>query len=374
MKKDFIPLIVPDIREEDINAVVKVLKSGMLVQGENVERLENSVANYLGVKNAIAVANGTASLHLALIALGIKPGDEVIVPAFSYVATANVIELVGAKPIFVDISIETFNIDVSKIEESITNKTKAIIPVHEFGLACDISEVMKIAQKYNIKVIEDAACALGAKSNGTFAGTLGDVGSFSFHPRKAITGGEGGLIVTNNDELAERFLVLRNHGICMSTGNMEFVDAGFNYRMTDFQAALILSQFQRLETILTTKDNLAKIYFDELADVNYIQLPFIPNGKRHTWQSFHIVLNPTVNRDLLISKLREKGVGTNYGAQCIPYQVYYKNKYNLNCEKIFPNALNAYKQGLVLPLYEKLNNYDIITVCNLLRQELEHFQ
>lgn len=370
MLKDFIPLMVPDIQPQDIEVVVSVLKSGMLVQGKNVEELELSIANYLGVKHAIAVSNGTASLHLALIALGIGPDDEVIVPALSYVATANVVELVGAKPIFVDITIDTFNIDVEQIEGKITSKTKAIIPVHEFGLACEIERVMGIAHKYNLKVIEDAACALGAKSNGTFAGTFGDVGSFSFHPRKAITGGEGGLIVTNNDELAERFRVLRNHGISMSTGNMEFVDAGFNYRITDFQAALILSQFQRLENILTTKDSLANIYFDELADVNYIRLPHIPNEKRHTWQSFHIVLNPTVNRDLLISKLREKGVGTNYGAQCIPYQVYYKNKYNLDSEKLFPNALNAFRQGLAIPLYEKLNHNDIIAISNVLRKEL----
>jgi dTDP-4-amino-4,6-dideoxygalactose transaminase len=369
-KTQNIPLMVPDIQPQDIEAVVNVLKSGMLVQGRNVEELERSIANYLGVKHAIAVSNGTASLHLALLVLGIGPGDEVIVPAFSYIATANVVELVGAKPVFVDISLEDYNIDVEQIENKITNRTKAVIPVHEFGLACDIDKVVSIAKKHKIKVIEDAACALGATSNGRFAGTFGDVSSFSFHPRKAITGGEGGLIVTNNDRLADKFRVLRNHGISMSNGKMEFVDAGYNYRLTDFQAALILSQFQRLETILTTKDNLAKIYFDELADVNNIKLPQIPNRKRHTWQSFHIVISEKVDRDKLIVKLKKEGIGSNHGAQCIPYQAYYKNKYNLDSEKLFPNALNAFRQGLAIPLYEKLSHNDIFAVSNVLRKEL----
>ena len=180
--KDFIPLMVPDIRQEDIDAVVSVLQTGMFTQGSKVEELENNLAKYLGVKHAIAVSSGTATLHLALVALGIGKGNEVIVPAFSYMATANVVELVGATPIFVDIDINTFNIDINLIEQAITSNTKAIMPVHEFGLACDIIEICKLAKKYDIKVIEDAACALGATESGKFTGTFGDVGSFSFHP------------------------------------------------------------------------------------------------------------------------------------------------------------------------------------------------
>ena len=175
--------------------------------------------------------------------LGIGAGDEVIVPAFSYVATANVVEIVGAKCVFVDVERDTFNIDVSKIERAITPRTKAIIPVHEFGLACDISELMKIAEKHNLFVIEDAACALGATENEKFVGTFGQVGSFSLHPRKAVTSGEGGILTTDDDDLAEKFRVLRNHGISMQNGKMDFVAAGFNYRMTDFQAALVRGQF-----------------------------------------------------------------------------------------------------------------------------------
>src|SRR5687768_3673234 len=204
----FIPLMVPDIQKQDIDAVVKVLQSGMLIQGSKVEELETNIARYVGVKHAIAVANGTAALHLALIALGIGPGDEVIAPAFSYIASANVIELVGATPIFVDIDINSFNINTNLIEQTISKKTKAILPVHEFGLACDIAKICELGKKYNLLVIEDAACALGARENGKFTGSFGNVGTFSFHPRKAVTSGEGGMLVTNDAKLAARLRIL----------------------------------------------------------------------------------------------------------------------------------------------------------------------
>jgi perosamine synthetase len=242
MNSKFIPLMVPDIQQQDIDAVVSVLKTGMLVQGKKVEELENNVAKYLGVRHVIAASSGTATLHLALLASGIGTGDEVIVPAFSFIATANAIELVGATPIFVDIDLDTFNININLIEQAISSRTKAILPVHEFGLSCDISEICELAKRYNLSVIEDAACALGAKENGRFTGTTGDVGSFSFHPRKAITSGEGGILTTNDDEMARKLRILRNHGIENKDGKTEFVAAGLNYRLTDFQAALVNSQ------------------------------------------------------------------------------------------------------------------------------------
>ncbi|MGN6195894.1 MAG: DegT/DnrJ/EryC1/StrS family aminotransferase [Ginsengibacter sp.] len=359
MSDNFIPLMSPDIQDSDIQAVTQVLRSGMLVQGIFVDKLEKILASYLHVKHAIAVANGTASLHLALIALGVREGDEVIVPALSYIATANVVELVGATPVFVDVSPDTFNIDVKQIEHKITDKTKCIIPVHEFGLASDMHDVMKIAKKHSLQVIEDAACALGATYKEQYAGTFGDVGSFSFHPRKAITGGEGGLLVTNNDALADKFRILRNHGISMQNGKMKFVAPGFNYRLTDFQAAMIFSQFQRLEQILSYKNKLAGVYFQELKATKNIILPTTPDDRRHTWQSFHLLLGDDIIRDHLIARLKEAAIGTNYGAQCIPYQQYFQEKYELDCQKLFPNALRAFKQGLVLPLYEKLSFEDI---------------
>lgn len=367
--KKMIPLMIPDIQQQDIDAVVKVLQSGMLIQGREVESFENNIANYIGTKHAIAVSNGTSSLHLSLVASGIGKGDEVIVPALSYIATANVVELVGAIPIFVDIDIDTFNIDTTLIEKTITSKTKAIIPVHEFGLACDITAVIKIAEKHHLIVIEDAACALGAKENEKYVGTFGEVGSFSFHPRKAITGGEGGMLVTDDDELARKLRILRNHGIEMQQGKMEFVEAGFNYRMTDFQAALINSQFQRIKSILDYKNILANLYFDLLKDNEHVKLPAASENKKHTWQSFHVLVQG--NRNVLTSKLKEKGIGTNYGAQCIPYQRYYKEKYQLDCDTLYPNAMKAYQQGLVLPLYERMDSDDVQRVALTLKSLLE---
>lgn len=366
-KPSFIPLMIPDIQQQDIDAVTEVLQSGMLIQGRKVEALETQIAAYLGVKHAIAVSNGTATLHLALLVSGIGPGDEVIVPALSYVATANVVELVGATPVFVDIETETFNIDSNLIEEKITPKTKAIIPVHEFGLACQLETVLSLAKKYKLAVIEDAACALGAKSGDFFAGTQGDLGSFSFHPRKAITSGEGGLLVTNDDDIAQQLRVLRNHGIEYRNGKMDFVAAGFNYRMTDIQAALVLSQFQRFEQILSYKQTLAEVYFEELQDTDFV-LPSVPEKHIHTWQSFHILVPAHIDRDLLIDYMKEKGIGVNLGAQCIPNETFYQKKYQLNCAKLFPDALKANEKGLVLPLYERLKVSDLKQVCAILKQ------
>jgi perosamine synthetase len=363
VKEKFIPLMVPDIQQQDIDAVVKVLQSGMLIQGAQVEELEKNIAQYVGSKHAIALSNGTATLHLALIVLGIGKGDEVIVPAFSYMATANVVELTGAKPVFVDIDIDTFNINTNLIEQAITANTKAIIPVHEFGLACDITRVCEIAKKHNLLVIEDAACALGATENGKYAGTFGTIGSFSFHPRKAITSGEGGMLVTDNDALAAKLRILRNHGIDTQTGKMEFVDAGYNYRLTDFQAALVNSQLLRIGDILEYKRSLAAIYFDALVNIADIKCPVVASTKLHTWQSFHVLIDKKINRNNLIDKLKKGGVGTNYGAQCMPYQQYFSKKYNLDCEELFPNALNANMQGLVLPLYERMNKQDVERVA-----------
>jgi perosamine synthetase len=355
---NFIPLASPDIRDEDIQSVVSVLKSGQLVQNINVEKLERDISEFLMVSNTIAVSSGTATMHLVLKALGVGPGDEIIVPAFSYVATANVVELVGAKPVFVDIDLDTFNIDIRLIEKAITPNTKGIIPVHEFGLACDINSLMQIAEKHNIFVLEDAACALGAKQNNKFVGTFGIAGSFSLHPRKAITSGEGGLVTTNSNVLANKIMSLRNHGIEIINDKMEFVEAGFNYRMTDFQAALVLSQLKRFNNTLHKKQELAEVYFEEIIN-NKIKLPVIPKDRNHTWQTFHVIVDSSLNRDQIIQTLKGKGIGTNYGAQCIPQQLFYKIKYELDCEKWFPNSMLAYKQGLALPIYEKLSKEEI---------------
>ena len=358
--------MVPDIQEKDIREAVKVLRSGMLVQGKNVLELEKSIEKYLNVKNAIVVSSGTATLHLALVALGIGKGDEVIIPAFSYIATANVIELVGAKPVFVDVEIDTFNINVSAIKEKISSKTKAIMPVHEFGLSCNISEIVQLANLHNLHVIEDAACAFGATENGKFAGTFGDVGSFSFHPRKAITCGEGGVLTTNNDALARELRIIRNHGVEIVHGKMEFVAPGFNYRLTDFQASLAISQLKRFNVELDKKRDLASVYLSNLTGV---KTPVIPKEKNHTWQSFHILIK---ERDALKNYLAKNNIGSNLGAQCIPEEKYYKKKYKLDSKKLYPNAFKANVQGLVLPLYSQLTKKEIEKIAKIINQFVEN--
>ncbi len=367
---NFIPLASPNITEEDIELVAEVLRSGMLVQDRKVKALEDAIADQMSARNVVAASSGTATLHLALVALGLKAGDQVIVPALSHVATANVVELIGAECVFVDVEKDTFNIDVSKIEAAITPRTRAIMPVHEFGLACDILPITDIAGQQDLLVIEDAACALGATEGQKYVGTFGNVGSFSLHPRKAITSGEGGLLVTDDDDIANRLRILRNHGIDIQSGSQEFVAAGFNYRLTDFQAALALSQYGRLEYNIRHRRSLAELYLSELSDENRLQLPLEKQRKAHAWQTFHVVVDQQIDRDRLIQDLKARGIGSNYGAQCIPATTYYQQKYGLDCERLFPNALRAFTHGLALPLHENLTSEDVKYVSNTLRELL----
>lgn len=360
----FIPLASPDIRDEDIEAVVNVLKSGQLVQGKEVENLEVELSKFLNVPYCVMMANGTSTLQLSLVALGIGRGDEVIVPAFSYMATANVVELVGAKPIFVDIDINTFNINPQLIEEKISSKTKAIMVVHEFGLCADMNLIIDLCESHGLYLIEDAACAIGAKYNSRFAGSFGVAGSFSFHPRKAITSGEGGAVVTFDKSMANKLKTLRNHGIdALKPGVMDFILPGFNFRMTDFQAALLQSQLKRLDFALNRKRDIATRYLNELKNED-LTLPSVQNYSLPSWQTFHILLSNHLNQSAIILKLREFGIGTNYGAQCMPEQTYFKNKYGYNSNKEYPNAFRAFTNGLAIPLYEKLSDDQVTYIID----------
>lgn len=366
----FIPLASPDIRDEDIMSAVEVLKSGNLVQGVKVAELEQKISSYINSNYCVAVTNGTSTLHLGLIALGIGPGDEVIMPAFSYIATANVVELVGAKPIFIDINLNTFNIDFDLIEPLINPKTKAVMVVHEFGLPADIEKIRDICLKYNLFFIEDAACAIGAKENDVFAGTAGIFGSFSFHPRKAITSGEGGMVITKDIEICTRIKALRNHGLDPGViGKMDFVIPGFNCRMTDIQAALLISQIDRLEQNIKIKSEIASTYSTYL-DQDKFKIPELPIFKRHSWQTYHIILRDDFDQKSTILKLKEKNIGVNLGAQCMPEQTYFKKKYEIDSSKKFPMSMKAYTQGLAIPIYEKLSEesvYYIIDTLNNLK-------
>lgn len=360
-----IKLSKPLIPESEIQRVVDILLSGNLVQGVTVESFEKSLAEYLGTKFAIAVSSGTAALHLALLASGIKPGDEVIVPAFTFPATANVVEMAGARTVLVDITCDDYCIDTRKIEAAITPKTRAIIPVHEFGQAANISPILDLAQKHDLWIIEDAACALGTMFKGKKAGTFGDIGCFSFHPRKAITTGEGGLVTTDSEELAVSIRELRNHGIERKAGNVDFVRAGLNYRLTEFQAMLGLIQMPGLEEAFQTRTAVAQAYSSILEGEPYLQLPKTFPERRHVFQTYHLLLESRIDRNRVIARLREKGIEANYGANALHLVHHYKTTYGYR-EDAFPEAAKAYHHGLALPMGSHLSADDINFIAQTL--------
>lgn len=367
-----IKLAVPDIDESELEEVKKVFESKFLVQGDKVEELENLICKYLNVKYAIAVSSGTAALHLALLALNINHSDEIIVPDFTFPATANVVEAVGASVKLVDIKKSDFCIDESLIEKNITEKTKVIIPVQEFGNSCDMDKIMEIAEKYNLKVIEDAACALGAEYKGKKVGTIGDIGCFSLHPRKAITTGEGGIIVTNDDDIAKKIKILRNHGLDVVDGKTMFTMAGLNYRITNIQGAIGVAQFKKLEKLNDSRREIVNKYNEILNSVKGITIPKESHGVKHIWQTYHVILDDFIDRDLVIKKMKDKGIETNFGAYSVHMQPYYKEKYNLN-SSYFSNSQKCYASGLALPLHSMLKDEDIKYIKETLEEVINGF-
>ncbi|SDC89232.1 DegT/DnrJ/EryC1/StrS family aminotransferase [Geotoga petraea] len=365
-----IKITTPVLGEEELKEVKKVLDSGYLVQNKYVKLIEEFISKYVGTKHAVAVSSGTAALHLSLLSLGIKEGDEVIVPDFTFPATVNVVEMVGAKPILVDIDPETFCINTEEIESKITNKTKAIMPVHEFGNSANMDEIIKVSKKYNLKIIEDAACALGTEYKKKKIGSIGDIGCFSFHPRKSVTTGEGGIITTNDPEIYEKLQILRNHGISKVEGKVDFVLPGYNYRLTDIQAAIGVVQLKKLEEIIDKKINLAEIYNRELKNIDKIRAPKYQEEVRHTYQTYHVILSESINRDEVIKELKKNEIESNYGAYAIHALKYYREKYKLD-DSEFKNSLKAYNQGLALPLSYELDEKDVIFVVKKLKEIIQ---
>lgn len=367
-----IKLSVPSIGDEECRVVERVLRSGQLVHGEECELFEKELAQYLDCKEVVIVSSGTAALHLALVALGIGPGDAVLVPDFTFPATVNVIEIVGARPIFVDVDLKTYNITPENIRFAINEwkgaeKIKAIMPVHEFGCPAEMTAIMEIAKEYDLLVVEDAACALGAIYEGKKVGTFGQAGCFSFHPRKAITTGEGGAITTNNTELADKLRIWRNHGIQRSEKGMNFILPGFNYRLTNFQAALGRVQLTKFDSWLRIRYELQKLYRKELIHADIV-IPAEVAG--HAWQTFMIVLPKQLDRNDVIAKLKGKGIETNLGAQGLHCLQYYQQKYPEMCQTLYHNhAETLYNNGLALPFHQNILKEEVIkvtsTICGL---------
>lgn len=357
MSREMIRLSRPYLSETSLQQVLDVLDSGMLVQGKWVRAFEEQLEAYLNIPHCILVSNGTAALHLSLLAAGIGPGDEILVPAYTFTAVANAVELTGATPVFADISLADCCLDISQVESKITPSTKAIIAVHEFGMMCDMEGIEIIANKHKLLIIEDAACALGASYLNHKAGTIGYTGCFSFHPRKIITTGEGGAIVTKDAALADRLRKMRNHGIDLSGLFPDFVLPGFNYRMTDFQAALGPEQLAVLDELIDENNRQAAYYEKAFREVEGVQLPkAIANGVV-TYQTYHIIFENTLKRDQVKAALKEEGIESNIGAYAIPELKYYKDKYKIS-EVACPNAHKAYKNGLAIPLGIHLGEED----------------
>lgn len=354
------------IDEQDIRAVASVLRGDYITTGPVVEAFEQKVADYVGANYAVAVANGTAALHIACLAAGIGPGDEVITSPITFAASANCAWYVGARPVFADIDPLTYNIAPQEIEKKITPRTKAVIPVHFAGQPCDLDAIDAIAKKHGLLVIEDGAHALGASYHGTRIGSFSQMTIFSFHPVKPITTGEGGMVVTNDERLYRRLKLFRNHGITREQELMEDgwqeqkegwyyqqLELGYNYRMTDFQAALGVSQMKKLDAFLARREEIAARYNQAFASNTQIEIPHLQRDVKSGWHLYVIRIREK-DRTEVYRGLKEAGIGVNVHYIPVYHHPYYqKHGYEKTC---CPQAEALYGQMLSLPIYPGLTN------------------
>jgi perosamine synthetase len=358
-----VPLAKPDFDGQELEAVRRVLESGWVVQGREVEAFEQAIAEMHHSRHCVAVSSGTAALHVAYLSLGIGPGDAVFVPSFAWPSAANMAVLVGARPVLVDVLPGTYNIDPDSLRREICRclekkwgRPRVVVPVHEFGLPAEMDEVLGVARRYELDIVEDAACALGAAYRGRPVGTLGSLGIFSFHPRKAITTGEGGAIITNDDALAEQCRLWRNHGQVAADGRRDFQAPGLNYRMTEIQAAIGRVQLSKFPALLQKRREQATFYLDELAGCPHVDLPAA--CQEHTWQTFMIVLRATHNRATAISRLAAEGIQTGPGSVAAHCAALYCRQFGYQPSDL-PQSARLHNQGLALPLHSFLDSDDL---------------
>ena len=391
MAKTSIPITKVLIGEEELRAVQLPLETGWLVQGPHVEAFEEKFSAYTGAQHAIATSSCTTALHTSVAALGLKPGDEVIVPAFTWVATANVVEYLGARPVFCDVNLATFNIDPAAIEELITDRTVGLLPVHLFGLSADIDPIMELARKHGLWVVEDCACSFGGWYFGKHTGTFGEAGCFSFHPRKSITTGEGGMITTQRDDFANLSRSLRDHGASRSdharhasSGAFllsEYEHLGFNFRLTDIQGALGSAQMDRADDVLDKRRRRAALYDEMLADVEWLVTPVVPENYIHAYQAYVCLFRPeeptmdnfqrlNEQRNALMAELERRGVATRQGTHSPILTTFYASRYDLRPEG-FPQSVLADRLGLALPLFPQMTDEEQETVVRELRAVFE---
>ncbi len=339
--------------------VLEVLDSGMLSIGPKVEAFEKKFAAFVGAKYAAAVSSGTAGLHIALLAAGIKAGDEVITSPFSFIASSNAILYVGATPVFVDIDPVTYNIDPTNIEAAITKKTKAILPVHIFGQSADMRPIMRLAKKYKLKVIEDACESLGATNKGTVAGTSGESGVFAFYPNKQMTTGEGGMVVTNDAKVLSLVRSLRNQG---RSENMQWLDherLGYNYRMDELSAAVGLAQIEKIDWLISERRKVAEWYTEAFRPFSeLVETPRVGEGNTHTWQVYVLCIkNPRIKRDEVIEELKKEGIASKPYLPSIHLFSFYRKQFGFK-EGDFPISESVSRSSLALPFYIGLTKKD----------------
>lgn len=368
-----IPVAKPLLNHEEAQAAYDVVMSGWVTQGPRVQEFEEKFAAYVGTKYAVAVSNCTTGLHLALIVSGISNNDEVICPSMSYIATANAIKYVGAVPVFAEVN-EDYNLDVNDVEKRITPKTKAILLVHQIGMPANIDAFQALAKKYNLLIIEDAACAIGSKYKGQKIGSHSNLVCFSFHPRKVITTGDGGMITTNRQDYAERLKLLRQHGMSVNplqrhqSGKMIFEDhleVAYNYRMTDIQAAVGIKQLEKLDYIIAERRKIAMAYHHALKSFSFLQIPEEKEGYYTNFQSYSLYLkkDAPLSRNQLIEKLLEKEISTRRGVMTSHRETAYKSDY---ASIILPLSENFCDNSIILPLYVPMSTSEVNKVIQAL--------
>ena len=371
-----IPVAKPYFGIEEELAVAEVLRSGWVTQGPRVETFEREFAAYVGAAHAIAVSNCTTALHLALVAYGVRAGDEVICPSYSFIATANAIRHAGATPVFADISPVTFNIDVASVAACVTSRTKAIMPVHQAGMPADMAPLREFADQNGFALIEDAACAIGSTYRGEPIGRpVGDVACFSFHPRKVLSTGDGGMLTTNDEAVAARLKRLRQHAMSLSdvarhasrTVVFEHYDeVGYNYRLTDLQAAVGLVQLGRLPAFLAQRNAIARLYNEAFAGSGYLEVPTVPIDRTTNWQTYLLRLNEAcpIDRNDLMNALLDRGISTRRGIMCIHQEEPYRGA----ARRALPESEAAAESTIVLPIYHEMSADDAATVVNAIKE------
>lgn len=373
-----IPIAKPYLTPEDAQAAYDTILTGWITQGPRVAEFEEKFASYTGAKYAVAVSNCTTALHLAMIVAGIKAGDEVICPTMSYIATANSIKYVGAKPVFAEVNPVTYNLDVDDVARRITPKTKAILLVHQIGMPADIDAFAALARKHNLHLIEDAACAAGSSYKGKKIGSHSSLVCFSLHPRKVISTGDGGFVTTDNEAYYQRIKLLRQHGMSINdrvrheSNKVMFedhVEVGYNYRMTDIQAAVGIQQLAKLDWIVAERRKIAQRYQEAFADIPFIRIPQEAEGYFSNFQSFSIYLKKDcpVSRNDLMQKMLDADVSTRRGIMTAHRETAYKEE----CAGLsMPVSEDAADNSIILPLYIPMKAEDIETVIRTFRSSL----